>query len=166
MKKKLEDVIVQKIFEILNYSLVKFIKPDITIDKVTNINEEGVKILKKKYEIEGIILDVDETLRKDMEMLPKCNEEWLDMMKKEFKVIVVSNGLDRRIEEFLEKKGIDYIGFANKPLKSNFKKACQRMNLNPEKVLMIGDSLVEDIYGAKRNNMFTAIVKSVEENEK
>lgn len=159
----IEDIIAKKIFQLLNYALAKYIKPDIKIDKVTSITKQGIKLLKQKYEIEGVILDVDDTLRKDMKMLPKCNEEWLDMMKKELKVIVVSNGMDKRIEEFLKEKEIDYIGFANKPLKRNFKKACERMNLKPERVLMIGDSLMEDIYGAKRNNMVTAIVKSVEE---
>ena len=164
--KKLEDVFAEKIFNLVNYALNQLIKPDITIENVRKINEQGIKTLKEKYETEGIILDVDDTLRKDMKMLPKVNQEWLDMMKRNFKVTVVSNGLDGKIEEYLKQKGIDYIFLANKPLKGGFKKACDRMNLKPEKVLVIGDSRLDDIYGGKRNNMYTALVKDVEEEER
>lgn len=37
------------------------------------------------------------------------------------------------------------------------------MNLSLDKVLTIGDSLLDDIYGGKKNNMKTALVKDVEE---
>lgn len=40
------------------------------------------------------------------------------------------------------------------------------MNLSPEKVLVIGDSLFADIYGGKRNNMWSALVKTVEDEER
>ena len=39
------------------------------------------------------------------------------------------------------------------------------MELNPEKVLVIGDQLLDDIYGGRRNNMKTALVKDVKESE-
>ena len=64
------------------------------------------------------------------------------------------------------KNGIDYIRFACKPLKKNFVKACEKMKVNPERVLMVGDSLFDDIYGGKRNKMKTALVKEVEDNER
>ena len=37
------------------------------------------------------------------------------------------------------------------------------MNLRPDKVMTIGDSLFDDVYGGKRNNMKTALIKDVEE---
>ena len=40
------------------------------------------------------------------------------------------------------------------------------MNLPPDKVLVVGDRVFDDIYGGKRNNMKTALVKSVEEDER
>lgn len=97
-----------------------------------------------------------------MKAIPKCNEEWLDKIKQQFKVIVVSNGIDKNIEEFLKQKGIDYISFAHKPLKKNFIKACKQLDIQPEKVLVLGDGLWTDIYGGKRNNMKTARVKGVD----
>lgn len=157
----LEDIIIDKIFEVTNYTLSKFIKPDITVETVTDLDEKTIKEIKRKYGIEGVILDVDETLRKNMKKIPESNKEWLRKMKKELKIIVVSNGVDRNVQTYLNEQGIDYIGFASKPLKFNFLKACKRMKIKPEQVLVIGDSLWHDIYGGKRNNMTSVLVKNV-----
>ena len=98
-----------------------------------------------------------------MKDIPRCNKEWIESLKGRIKIIILSNGMDKRIEQYFRANGIDYIGFAYKPLKRNFVKACKKMDLSPEKVLIIGDSLFADVYGGKRNNMRTALVKSVEE---
>ena len=164
--KKIEDLIADKICELAAYILSKRIHPDIKIDKVTDLSREEIRYVKQMYNLEGVILDIDDTLRKDMKKIPKCNEEWLNMIKQELKVIVVSNGNDKKIEEFFREKDIDYIGFAHKPLKRNFIKACERLKIQPENVLVVGDSLFDDIYGGKRNKMKTALVKEVDEEER
>ena len=126
--KPVEEIIGDKILELLHLGLSVIVKPDITIDKVTELDENQIKEIKQKYGIEGIILDVDET--------------------------------------YFKEKGITYISFAHKPLKMNFLKACKEMNVQPDKVLVIGDSLFDDVLGGKRNNMKTALVKNVEEDER
>ena len=63
--KPLEEIIGDKILDMVHFVLSKAIKPDITVDKVTELDEEQIEKLKQKYGIEGIILDVDETLRKN-----------------------------------------------------------------------------------------------------
>ena len=70
------------------------------------------------------------------------------------------------MEEYFKEKGIAYIYFAHKPLKMKFLKVCKEMNVQPDKVLVIGDSLFDDVLGGKRNNMKTALVKNVEEDER
>ena len=161
--KKLDEIITDKLLDLIQYVLSKFIKPDIILGKVNELNSNVIDQLKQQLGIEGIILDVDDTLRKEMKDIPKCNKEWIESFKKKIKVIIVSNGKDKKIEQYFKEKGIDYIGFAHKPLKKNLLKACEKMNLTPEKVMIIGDSLFDDIYGGKRNNMKTALVKNVEE---
>lgn len=161
--KTIEDIVANKIYELVNYMLAKKIKPDIKLETVGALSKEDIKKLKDELGIQGVILDIDETVRKDMNKIPKCNEEWIDMLKDELKVIVVSNGTDKGIENFFRLKGIDYIGFAHKPLKKNFIKACEMLGIAPEKTLVIGDSLFSDIYGGKRNNMKTALVKKVDD---
>ena len=161
--KNIDELVADKIYSIINYVLAKIIKPDIKIDNVRKLDEKMISKLKQEYGIEGIILDVDETLRKNMNNIPQCNQEWIEKIKGQLKVIIVSNGTDASIKKFLEEREIDYIDFACKPLKKNFIKACKKMGLEEEKVMVVGDSLFDDIYGGKRNKMKTIQVKEVEE---
>ena len=164
--KTLEDLVAEKLCDLVHYALSKIIKPDMTLNKVNELDIQAIEKMKQQYGIEAIILDVDDTLRKEMKDIPKCNKEWIEGLKGKIKIMIVSNGVDKDIEKYFKENGIDYIGFACKPLKKNFLKACEKMNVNPENVLMVGDSLFDDIYGGKRNNMKTALVKEVEDNEK
>ena len=164
--KTLEDLVAEKLCDLVHYALSKIIKPDMTLNKVNELDIQAIEKMKQQYGIEAIILDVDDTLRKEMKDIPKCNKEWIEGVKGKIKIMIVSNGVDRDIEKYFKENGIDYIGFACKPLKKNFLKACEKMNVKPESVLMVGDSLFDDIYGGKRNNMKTALVKEVEDNER
>lgn len=164
--KTLEDLVAEKLCDLVHYALSKIIKPDTTLNKVNELDIQAIEKMKQQYGIEAIILDVDDTLRKEMKDIPKCNKEWIEGLKGKIKIMIVSNGVDRDIEKYFKENGIDYIGFACKPLKKNFLKACEKMNVNPESVLMVGDSLFDDIYGGKRNNMKTALVKEVEDEER
>lgn len=161
--KTLEELIAEKIMDLLHYVLSKFVKPDMILEKVNQLDQNEIEKLKQQYGIEGIILDVDETLRKEMKNIPKCNKDWIESLKGKLKVIIVSNGKDKKIEQYFREIGIDYIGFAHKPLKKNLLKACEKMNLDPDQVMIVGDSLFDDIYGGKRNNMKTVLIKDVDE---
>lgn len=155
------ELLEQKIYNTVNNQLKKHIKPNLTLQKVTDLDLQLVKKLKSEYGIGGIILDVDETIRKNMMDLPDCNKKWIQFMRQEFKVIILSNGYDKKIEEFSKENNLKYLSFATKPLKGNFLKACDNMGLNPENVLLIGDDIIADIYGGNKCGLITAIVKSV-----
>lgn len=165
-KKSLEDRIMDFVFSKVNVAMAKVIKPDMEVDTVGCLNVDEIRRLKKEYGIKGIILDIDETVRSDMKDIPKVNQEWINMIKDELKVIVVSNGIDKKVERYFELLGIDCIGFAHKPLKKNFRKACEKLELNPEDILVIGDDTFSDIYGGRRNGMKTIRVKGVTSSEK
>ena len=68
--KTLDELLADKIIDLVNYGLSKIIKPDIEVEKVTDLDAKMIDELKEKYGIEGVILDVDETLRKDMKRIP------------------------------------------------------------------------------------------------
>lgn len=159
--KTLDELLADKIIDLVNYGLSKIIKPDIEVEKVTDLDAKMIDELKEKYGIEGVILDVDETLRKDKKRIPKCNEDWIELLRGKLKVVIVSNGFDRNLERIFDEKKINYIMFAHKPLKMNFIKACKLMDLPPDKVLTVGDSLLDDIHGGHRLNMRTALVRDV-----
>ena len=68
--KTLDELLADKIIDLVNYGLSKLIKPDIEVEKVTDLDAKMIDELKERYGIEGVILDVDETLRKDMKRIP------------------------------------------------------------------------------------------------
>ena len=163
--KRIEDIIGQRMMDLAHWILTKLVKADLHVENVREITPEMIKKLKEDYNIQGVIIDVDETLRKDMNDIPECNKEWLKSLKGQLKVVILTNGIDKKLEEYFEKQDIDYIDFAMKPLKRNFKKACKKMDVNPENVLVIGDDLFDDIHGGQKNKMKTILVKNVEEEE-
>lgn len=155
----------QKIYNLISNRLRKYIKPNLTLKEVNDIDLELIKKLKSTYGIGGIILDVDETIRKDMMKITDCNKEWIKYMKQEFKVLILSNGYDNSVKNFANENGIEYIGFAKNPLKKYFLDACDRMGLNPENVLVIGDNIINDVHGANKCGMISAIVNNVKNDE-
>lgn len=155
------DLLNQKIYNIINHQLKKHIKPTIKLKYVTDVDLKLVKQLKQEYGIGGLIIDVDETLRKDILQIPDCNKEWIKYMKQEFRVIILSNGMDKDVKGFANESGIEYIGFCHKPRKKYFLEAANKMGLYPENILVIGDDIVSDIYGGNKSGMFTAIVEDV-----
>lgn len=155
------DIIIDAIYKLIYFILSKIIKPDMVFENVKFLNMERIEQLKTEYNIEAVILDVDDTLRTNFNSISTCNREWIEELKKHVKVIVVSNGLDGKIEQFFNEIGIQYIAFAFKPLKGGFQKACKALDVKPENVLVIGDDLWGDIYGGIRNNMKTALIKNV-----
>ena len=164
--KTLDEILADKTIAILHFMLSKIVKPDIVLEKITELDENQIKEIKQKYGVECVILDVDETLRKDMKSIPKVNKNWIEKTQKHIKIVVLSNGRDKKVGDYFNEIGIRYISCAHKPLKKNFMKVCKEMNVQPDKVLVIGDSLFDDVLGGKRNNMKTALVKNVEDGER
>lgn len=137
--------------------------PDLYLDNVTEINAT----LLKKNKIEGLILDVDNTLIDYYRNLIDGAEEWCEELKNEgIKCIILSNSNKRdKVEKVAKSLNIEYLMFAKKPMKSGFKKALDRMGLLPEKVAVVGDQLFTDVLGAKRMHMFSILVKQVGEKD-
>lgn len=157
--KQPEDRIYTKIMKLVRFVLLKLIKPDIIVNKVSDLDVEAIK---EEYGIKAIILDVDKTLRENMQNIPQVNKDWIESIKAlGVKIIILSNGLDNSIEQYFASKGIDYIGFACKPFKINFLKACQRLGVNPENIIVVGNSLLNDVHGGNRNRMRTVLVREV-----
>ena len=135
------------------------IYPDLYLDSVKNINAT----LLKKNNIEGLILDVDNTLIDYDRNLVSGADKWCDELKNEgIKCIILSNSNKKdKVSTVAKSLDVDYIMFAKKPLKSGVKKALNNLNLEPEKVAVVGDQLFTDVWGAKRMKMFSILVKQV-----
>lgn len=101
--------------------------------------------------IKGIILDLDNTIvsEDDRYLSPKV-ETWIQSAKlKGLKFFILSNGKRRyRVQSWSARLDIPAISPAYKPFPFAFFKAFAQMQLKPQQVLVIGDSLHTDIIGA------------------
>ncbi len=149
--KRPEDILYDLICSASNYVISIFVKPDMEVSAVTDILIDELIA----SGINGLIIDVDETLRFDSKDIPKENEEWLNTARSKFKIVILSNGMDKKLEEKFDEMGIPYIEFAFKPFKYNFNKSLDILGLKPEEVAVIGDDLFDDIYGGNKNDMTT-----------
>lgn len=81
-------------------------------------------------------------------------------LRKRYKVLLLTNADNNILFESIKLHGFefDYIlssedSHCNKPNIKIFQRACELLNVSPGHVLMIGDSLSEDVYGALNSGM-------------
>lgn len=145
------------LFSLVNLYLSKNIKPDIIISDVKELSPDKIDEL-VLLGVKGLVIDLDETLRFDCMDIPLCNIEWLEMVKTKLKIIVLSNGHSERVNMILQQLHIDYIYFAMKPMRGGFKKALRVLGLQSSEVFVLGNDYFTDIFGGKRNMLFTCLV--------
>lgn len=137
--------------------------PKLYLNNVTEINTQMLD----QYQIKGIILDVDNTLINYDKVLLKGLEQWIIRIKKEkVKFCIVSNSDDKnKVETIAKRLDIPYFYFAMKPLKSGFKKAQKLLQLESKNIAVVGDQILTDVWGANRCNMFSILVKPIDEKD-
>ncbi|MGG6293755.1 YqeG family HAD IIIA-type phosphatase [Leptolyngbya sp. AN02str] len=101
--------------------------------------------------IGGIILDLDNTIvsEDDRYISPEA-VDWIKRAKSlGLKLFILSNGKRRyRVEYWSNYLEVPAINPAKKPFPTAFRKALQHMELQPEQVVVIGDSRHTDVLGA------------------
>jgi HAD superfamily phosphatase (TIGR01668 family) len=137
--------------------------PDLILD---NFKEVSYEILEKKN-IKAIILDIDNTLVTYDQLEPTEDViSWVrDLQKKDIKLSIVSNAKAPRVEKFNKKLNLFIVSKAAKPSTYGFLKALEQMKVEPYQTAVIGDQIFTDIYGGKRANMLTILVKPISNNE-
>lgn len=133
---------------------------------LNNVLEISVDFLKKEN-INGLILDVDNTLLFYDRTMINGLEQWVDKMKKNnIKLCILSNTNKKdKVDKLSKILKIPYIFFAKKPLKSGFKKAAKILNMKNENIAVVGDQIFTDIIGANRMKMFPILTKPLEEKD-
>ena len=81
-----------------------------------------------------------------------------------FEIIIVSNSGKKRVKHFSNMLGIKYVNLSTKPLKRGFKKALKiaSTKYKKEEVVVLGDQLLTDVYGAKRMKFSMILVKAID----
>lgn len=143
------------LFEVTRLLLKKLL-PSQQLDSIYDLDLHKLK----QQGIKGIITDLDNTLI-DWNQADATPEllSWFQKLKEHgFQIIVVSNNNDERVRAFAEPHGIPYIPAARKPGKNAFRVALQRLRLQPEEVVVIGDQIFTDILGGNRLGLYTILV--------
>ena len=117
--------------------------------------------LLKKHNIEGLILDVDETLVpfKQKETSQEL-QQWVAQIRQITPIWLVSNNISHsRIANIAKSVDLPFISAAQKPSRRRLREAAEAMNLPVEKVAMVGDRLFTDVLAGNRLGMFTILVE-------
>ncbi|MCK9216703.1 MAG: YqeG family HAD IIIA-type phosphatase [Firmicutes bacterium] len=141
----------------------RLLKPKIYLESVFMIN---IGIL-KKYNIKGIIIDIDNTLvpwgakninNRAYELISKLKNEG-------FRICILSNNTKKRVDEFNKDLNLPAVYNAGKPRKSAYKKALSLLQTDIVNTAVIGDQIFTDILGGNRLGLFTILVNPIDTKE-
>ena len=134
-------------------------KPNIKLQRITDIT---ISVL-NKYNINSLILDVDNTLSTHHgQVLTDGLEKWLELMRQNgIKMTVLSNSNSKRLEPFAKKIGLDYISLGLKPLPFGFWRALKRLGSKRKDTAIVGDQIFTDIVGGNCVGLKTILLTPI-----
>ena len=132
---------------------------------VKNIFEIDYKKLKDR-DIKVLLFDFDNTIiEKGNNVIDKKTLKFLNSLKSNFIIYVVSNSLNKsKLNLVCSKLDLPYIGNARKPFKSGYEKL-KFKNIKNEQIVMIGDQLITDVWGANKIGYFSILIDPITNNE-
>ena len=121
----------------------------------------------EQNKIKGLILDVDNTLIDYNKNMLVGLDKWIEKIKQSnIKLYIVSNSNHKeKVENTAKILDIPYTYFAKKPLKSGLNKAKKALELPNEQIAVVGDQIFTDVIGANRSQMFSILVKPIDEKD-
>lgn len=122
---------------------------DIDLDK---LKEEGVSLI--ACDLDNTIIPHD-VKNADEKIKARIKE----IQDKGFTFVIISNNNLKRVRTFSEELNVPYYHNSRKPLKKNYAKILKDYNIDPKKVVLVGDQIMTDILGANRMNFNSILVK-------
>ena len=131
--------------------------PDVYVQNVFSID---IDKLHKDKKINGIIIDLDNTLVPwGKKFLDKRIVNWINKIKeKDLKICIVSNSHSSHVTEVGKILDIPYYSSRYKPLKKPFREAMKIMNTVNKETAVIGDQIFTDVLGGNRLGLMTILV--------
>lgn len=124
---------------------------------------------KKYYKMgyRGILFDIDNTLVPHGAAATEKSIHFFNKLRKlGFKFCLISNNKEERVKPFATAVGAPYICDAHKPSTKNYIEAMNVMGVEDiEETIFVGDQLFTDVFGGNRANMYTILVKQINEKE-
>lgn len=140
---------------------MKRIIPDMYKKNIYEINYEKLKKMGKKY----LFFDLDNTIISYLQNKPtKENKILFDKLKKMgFEVFIFSNSPSNRLEPFEKELNVKVFSGSMKPLKKGYKKVLNMYD--KDKCVFIGDQIMTDVIGAKRNGLYVIFIDRINNKE-
>ena len=139
-------------------SKAKILQPDLVLgDVIVHLTPELIK----KYNLKGLILDVDETLVpwREQKLSPELIK-WATEVRQHTDLWLVSNNIsENRIRRIAEEIDVPFLFGAGKPSRRKLKIAVEAMQLPLSQVAMVGDRLFTDVLAGNRLGLFTILVE-------
>lgn len=139
--------------------MLKRFKPTWMVEAIYQISPDQLKA----HNIKAVLTDLDNTLiawnnpEGTAELLA-----WVEEMKKAgIPVVIISNNKDERVKRVADALGLRYIPRALKPLSKGFHQAMEGLKLPKEEILMVGDQVITDIWGANSVGIRNVLVKPI-----
>lgn len=123
---------------------------------------------KEEYEmgIRGILFDIDNTLVEHGQDATRQSDQLINTLKEiGFKVCLISNNKQPRVERFNKNIQVDFICNAHKPSVKSYKLAMDKMGTDKDNTLFVGDQIFTDVYGAKKAGMKSYLVGQIASHE-
>lgn len=135
--------------------------PDMYAKDIYNINYNKLKKMGKKY----LFFDLDNTIISYLENTPSEDAIKLFSYLSDlgFKCFIVSNSPSKRLKNIHSVLNVDIYSSSMKPLKKTYKKILKLYN--KEECVFIGDQIMTDVIGAKRNELFVIFIDRINDKE-
>lgn len=144
----------------LDMSWNQLLEPDLLLEgSILTLTPE----LLRHYNLDGLILDVDETLVPTHSIqISQELQRWIDELRSCVDLWLVSNNLNEaRIRKIAQTLQLPYYAGAAKPSRRKLRQVLSAMNLSPGQVAMVGDRLFTDVLAGNRLGMFTILVHPI-----
>ena len=141
-------------------AIIPHLNPKLYVHSFQDIPYENYK----KQGIKTLFFDLDNTVMSyDEKIISKENLSFLEQLKKDFNVVIVSNSGYKRVSFACIQAGYAFIHNAKKPFKSGYIRALKKASAQAKTSLFIGDQLMTDIFGASRMNIESILVKPLKQ---
>ena len=142
--------------------MLQMMYPDEYLESTYQIDFE--EMYNKGYR--GVLFDIDNTL---VPHRAPADERAIALFRRlkeiGFQTCLISNNKEPRVKSFCEQVGSSYIYKAGKPLPKGYLEGIRKMGIKKQNTIFVGDQIFTDVFGAKRAEVYTILVKPIHPKE-
>ncbi len=114
----------------------------------------------------GVIFDIDNTLvPHDAPADERAADLFYHLHGLGYQTMLLSNNKEPRVKSFADAVDTGYLYKSGKPKRRGYRKAMENMGTDERTTLFVGDQLFTDVWGAKRSNIHSILVKPIHPKE-